>query len=95
MAIVHDGVLFLYLVIIVIGTCLLTMMGLDMDSALGSCITSLSNAGPGLGSTGPASNFSAVPAFGKWLLSFLMLVGRLEIFTVLFLFMPDFWREKA
>lgn len=87
--------LFLYLVIVVIGTCLLTMMGLNLDSALGSCITSLSNAGPGLGSTGPASNFSAVPAFGKWLLSFLMLVGRLEIFTVLFLFMPDFWREKA
>lgn len=87
--------LFLYLVIIVIGTCLLTMMGLSMDSALGSCITSLSNAGPGLGSTGPASNFYAVPAAGKWLLSFLMLVGRLEIFTVLFLFMPDFWKEKA
>lgn len=87
--------LFLYLVIMVISVCLLTMMGLTMDTAIGSCITSLSNAGPGLGTTGPASNFYEVPVLGKWLLSFLMLVGRLEIFTVLFLFIPDFWKEKS
>ena len=87
--------LFLYLVIMVISVCLLTMMGLTMDTAIGSCITSFSNAGPGLGTTGPASNFYEVPVLGKWLLSFLMLVGRLEIFTVLFLFIPDFWKEKS
>lgn len=86
---------FLYFSAMVVGTCLLTILGLSMDSAIGSCITCLSNAGPGLGSTGPASNFYEVPALGKWLLSFLMLVGRLEIFTVLFLFIPDFWKEKV
>ena len=54
----------------------------------------LSNVGPGTGSVGPASNFGHVPQVGKWLMSFYMLVGRLEIFTVLILFLPDFWKEK-
>ena len=86
--------LFLYMILIILGTWILTLMGLSFDSALGSCVTSIGNAGPGMGSTGPASNFSAVPEAGKWLLSFLMLVGRLEIFTVLYLFMPAFWKEN-
>ena len=82
------------MILIILGTWILTLMGLSFDSALGSCVTSIGNAGPGMGSTGPASNFSAVPEAGKWLLSFLMLVGRLEIFTVLYLFMPAFWKEN-
>ena len=71
-----------------------TLMGADVDSGLGSSISMLSNVGPGTGITGPASNFSVVPAGGKWLMSFYMLVGRLEIYTVLFLFLPQYWKER-
>jgi len=71
----------------------LTMfMDFDITTAFGAVISSMGNTGPALGSLGPAGNFVDVPAAGKWLLSFLMLVGRLEIFTVLFLFMPKAWR---
>ena len=86
--------LFIYMALVVIGTFLLTLMGYDTETSLGSCISMLSNIGPGMGATGPASNFSHLPDTGKWLMSFYMLVGRLEIFTVLFLFMPSFWKEQ-
>jgi len=85
--------LVLYVFILVIGTALMTMfMEFDITTAFGAVVSSMGNTGPALGSLGPANNFVAVPAAGKWLLSFLMLVGRLEIFTVLFLFMPKAWR---
>jgi trk system potassium uptake protein TrkH len=61
--------------------------------ALGAVATSIGNIGPGLGEVGPALNFYDVPAFGKWFLSFLMLIGRLELFTIIVLFSPYFWRE--
>ena len=85
--------LVLYVFILVIGTALMTMfMEFDITTAFGAVVSSMGNTGSALGSLGPANNFVAVPAAGKWLLSFLMLVGRLEIFTVLFLFMPKAWR---
>lgn len=85
--------LVLYVFILVIGTALMTMfMEFDITTAFGAVVSSMGNTGPALGSLGPANNFVAVPAAGKWLLSFLMLVGRLEIFTVLFLFIPKAWR---
>ncbi|WP_288149418.1 TrkH family potassium uptake protein [Bacteroides acidifaciens] len=87
--------LFLYFMLVIIGVIFLTLTGLDMDTAFGSSITALSNVGPGMGTTGPSANFAEVSYMGKWLLSFLMLVGRLEIFTVLFLFLPDFWKQKV
>lgn len=65
----------------------------DLSSAIGAVATSLGNIGPGLGNVGPAENFYHVPAFGKWFLSFLMLLGRLELFTILILFTPSFWRN--
>ncbi|MCM1108291.1 MAG: TrkH family potassium uptake protein [Clostridium sp.] len=86
--------LFLYCILAVIGVFILTLMGVSVETALGSCVTTLSNVGPGMGSTGPASSFAVLPEAGKWLLSFFMLVGRLEIFTVLFLFLPDFWKQN-
>jgi len=49
--------------------------------------------GPGLGLVGPIDSFSHIPAIGKWFLSFLMLIGRLELFTVLVLFTPEFWKK--
>jgi len=84
----------MYIFLSVLGILIFTLLGVDVDSAIGSCISSLSNVGPGTGVFGPASNYAAMPAAGKWLLSFYMLVGRLEIFTVLFLFMPGFWTRK-
>lgn len=86
------GFLFLYIAMVVIGMTILTYIGLDVDTGLGACISSLSNIGPGTGECGPSGTFAHVPALGKWLLSFYMLVGRLEIYTVLFLFMPIFFK---
>lgn len=86
--------IFLYIVLVVIGMTYFTYIGLDADTGLGSSISCLSNVGPGTGFTGPAGTFADVPASGKYLMSFYMLVGRLEIFTVLFIFMPSFWKER-
>lgn len=83
-----------YTILSVLGIVAFTLMGIDVDSAIGACISSLSNVGPGTGQFGPAGTFAPVPAVGKWLLSFYMLVGRLEIFTVLFLFLPSFWKQQ-
>ena len=85
--------LVIYVFILIMGSAIMTMfMDFDLTTAFGAVVSSLGNTGPALGELGPAGNFVAVPAAGKWLLSFLMLVGRLEIFTVLFLFMPKTWR---
>lgn len=84
----------LFVALTVAGTVVLTIMGCDVDTALGSSVSMLGNVGPGTGTTGPASNFLHIPAAGKWLMSFYMLIGRLEFFTVLFLFMPRFWKER-
>lgn len=86
--------IFIYIGLVCIAMLCYSLLGADVDTALGSSISMLSNVGPGTGSTGPASTFSHVPSAGKWLMSFYMLVGRLEIFTVLFLFMPQYWKEK-
>ena len=72
---------------------LLSMLGLDYLTAMSAAVTALANVGPGLGDIiGPAGNFSTLPASAKWLLSAAMLLGRLELFTVLILFTPAFWR---
>lgn len=85
---------FLYAVISI--TCTLIMMGLGVDflESVGSVISSLGNMGPGLGMCGPAYSWSAFPDVAKWLLAFLMLLGRLELFTVLLLFTSDFWKRR-
>ena len=85
---------FLYIILVVIAMLCYSLLGADVDTALGSSISMLSNVGPATGATGPASNFANVPAAGKWLMSAYMLIGRLEIFTILFLFMPSFWKER-
>lgn len=86
--------IFIYITLVVIGMTFFTYFGLDADTGLGSSISCLSNVGPGTGLTGPSGTFAHVPACCKWLMSFYMLVGRLEIYTVLFIFMPSFWRER-
>ncbi len=67
--------------------------GLDLVTATTAVAASIGNIGPGLGEVGPASNFADIPALGKWMLSSLMIVGRLEIFPVLVLFTKDLWRR--
>lgn len=83
----------LYLLIFGVGSLLLSIIGLDMKSAMGSVAACMANIGPGLGTTGPVSNYAEVPSVGKWLLSILMLLGRLELFTILIIFSPAFWKR--
>ena len=72
----------------------LSALGLDYLTAMSSALTALANVGPGLGDiVGPAGNFSSLPDGAKWLMAFGMLLGRLELFTVLILFTPGFWRN--
>lgn len=84
--------LLLYLLLFVFGSVLLAMMGLDFMTAIGAMATSLGNVGPGIGDVGPVDNFAWLPGHIKIFLAFVMLIGRLEIFTVLVLFTPYFWR---
>ena len=65
-------------------------MGIGAEESIGCVVSSIGNMGPGLGDTGPAYSWNALPDAAKWLLSFLMLLGRLELFTVLLLFTPEF-----
>lgn len=80
----------MYLIIIAIGTMLLTCMGIDFSTSFVSTVSAFSNIGPAYGLTGPATTFAAIPAAAKWILSIIMLVGRLEIFTVLLLFTKEY-----
>lgn len=83
----------MYISIFAIGSVVMTMFGVDFDTALGSVATSLGNIGPGIGKVGPMDNFAWLPSGAKWFLAILMLIGRLELFTVLILFTPYFWRR--
>ena len=86
--------IFSYLFLFIILAILLSITGLDFLSAVSGAATSISNVGPGLGEMiGPNGNFSQVSDVSKWLLSFGMLLGRLELFAVLVLFFPSFWRN--
>ena len=82
-----------YFAIFAAGTVIYSLVEPDLASAMGAVATSLGNIGPGLGNVGPAETFVHVHPAGKWFLSFLMLLGRLELFTVLILFSPSFWKE--
>lgn len=87
------GFIFLYFMSVATLTFLLLISGLDFISAFSAIIACINNAGPGLGVVGPASNFSVLTDFQTWICMFAMLLGRLEIFTVLILFTPNFWRR--
>lgn len=87
------GYFVLYIFILAISIYLLILFGLDLESAVGSAVTAINNIGPGLNLTGPTDNFGFLPDFSKWLLSFLMLVGRLEVLTVIILLAPSYWKK--
>jgi trk system potassium uptake protein len=84
----------IYMLIFIISSVILTLLGLDFMSALGAAASSLGNIGPAIGSVSPVDNFSHLSVGAKWFCSFLMLIGRLELFTVLILFTPFFWRKN-
>ena len=83
----------LYMLLFIIGALVLGLLGLDFISAIGGAASSLGNVGPAFGSLSPLSNFNGLPALGKWWCCFLMLAGRLELFTVLILLTPYFWKR--
>jgi trk system potassium uptake protein len=82
-----------YFFIFAFSTVIFTLFEPDMETSMGAVASSLGNIGPGLGKVGPIENYAHVAPAGKWFLSFLMLLGRLELFTVLVLFSPSFWKE--
>ena len=84
---------FLYILIFVFSSLVMIISGLDFYTAIGSVAASLGNIGPGIGDVGAVGNYAEIPIFGKWFLSFLMLLGRLELFTVLILFTKIFWKK--
>lgn len=89
------NVLAFYLIFFTIfatGVLVMSGIGLDFESSIGVVIASLGNIGPGIGMVGPVENYAAIPLAGKWVLAFLMLLGRLELFTVLILFTRAFWK---
>ena len=86
--------IYLYFVIFFIITALLSLTGLDFITSISGAATSISNVGPGLGSIiGPNGNFSSLPDISKWILAIGMILGRLELFAILVLFLPSFWRN--
>ncbi len=86
--------IYLYVIIFFVITALLSLTGLDFITAVSAAATAISNVGPGLGEViGPNGNFSQLSDFSKWILSFGMILGRLELFAILVLFIPSFWRK--
>ena len=82
-----------YVIIFFLGALGMSLMGYDLLSSMGASIASLGNVGPGWGDFGPSESYAHVPAGGKWLLLMLMLIGRLELFTILVIFTPVFWKR--
>lgn len=85
---------FIYLTVIIASVLLMMGMGIGAEESIGCVVSSIGNMGPGLGQCGPAYSWNALPDMAKWLLSFLMLSGRLELFTILLLFNPKFWKRN-
>ena len=87
------GFLALYIGIFALSSVLLAGLGVDLVTSFGAVAACLGNIGPGFGLVGPADNFAQIPYLGKWLLIWCMLLGRLEVFTVIIFLVPEFWRK--
>lgn len=97
---IHDSLVlnvlqffFLYIGLVLLGTLCMNILGLDLISGLSATLACLGNIGPGFGAVGPMVNYAFIPDIGKYLLSLLMLLGRLEIYTFIVLLIPEFWKE--
>ncbi|HUT04274.1 MAG TPA: TrkH family potassium uptake protein [bacterium] len=87
------GFVLLYMGLFAVSAVLLSSMGVDVVTSVGAVAATMGNIGPGLGLVGPAANYANIPYLGKWLLIWCMLLGRLEIYTVIILLIPEFWRK--
>jgi len=83
----------LYIAIFTAGTLFMTILDLDLITAMSSVAATLGNIGPGLGDVGPMQNYAAIPDSGKWVLSLCMMMGRLELYTVVLLLLPETWKR--
>ena len=83
----------IYIVIYMLGVIIMSALGYDLETSLGAVVATLGNVGPGIGKVGPVENYAFLSDSAKWVLSFFMLCGRLELFTVLILFSPAFWKK--
>ncbi|MDL2208986.1 TrkH family potassium uptake protein, partial [Parabacteroides sp. OttesenSCG-928-O15] len=84
---------FAYISLVLVSSMVLALDGMTFEESVSAAISAISNVGPGLGSLGPIGNYAEVPVVSKWFLSFLMMTGRLEIFTVLTILVPGFWKQ--
>ena len=82
-----------YILTVSVSIIIVSLLGYDLDTSFGAVAATLGNIGPGIGEVGPAFNYAHFPVAGKWFLTFLMLIGRLELFTVLIIFSPHFWKK--
>ncbi|MCX5908113.1 MAG: TrkH family potassium uptake protein, partial [Deltaproteobacteria bacterium] len=87
------GMYFLYLSIFVAASLAMALLGQDLVTSISAVAATLGNVGPGLGQVGAYDNYSQLPTVGKWVLSACMLFGRLEIYTLTLLLLPEFWRK--
>jgi trk system potassium uptake protein TrkH len=87
------GFFLLFLGLFVVSTLVMAAIGLDLITAVSSVAASIGNIGPGLGAVGPVRNYLGIPETGKWVLIFCMLLGRLEVYTVIVLLVPEYWRR--
>jgi len=87
------GFFVLFMVVFVLGIIVMSSMGMDIPTSLGVVVATLCNIGPGLGDVGPTDNYSSIPTVGKWILASFMLMGRLELFTVIILLSPFYWQK--
>ena len=83
-----------FVLLVFLGWIVMMIIGLDFDDAYSGGISSLANVGPGIGMCGPAFSWNALPDAAKWLSTAYMLIGRLELFTVLLLLTPTFWKKR-
>jgi len=87
------GFFFLFILVFVLASVIMSLLGLDIITAFVSVAATINNIGPGLGAVGPMDNYTSIPVIGKWVLIFCMLIGRLELYTIIVLLVPEFWRR--
>lgn len=87
------GLFIAFIGLFILGTLTISALGFGFDASMSASIACLGNVGPGLGIFGPSGNYAIMPPLGKWVLSMLMMAGRLEVYALLVLFAPSFWRK--
>jgi trk system potassium uptake protein TrkH len=83
----------IFIIITIASTIILMLCGVSPSEAFGCSVASIANVGPAMGQFGPAETYAILPNIAKWTLSIVMLIGRLELFTILILFLPSFWKK--